>query len=465
MPHVHFIAIGGTGMSGIAKVLLEMGYVVSGSDLKETEGTRRLESMGASVFLGHRANNLDRPDVVVVSSAVPEDNEELLEAKARSIPVLHRGEMLAKLMEGRKGISVAGAHGKTTTTSMIAMVLEKGGLNPTVLVGGEVADFGGNAKLGRGEYLVAEADESDGSFLKLRPHLAVVTNIDDDHLDYYGSIGNIVAAFGDYIRNVGDDGFRVLCFDDPRVRSIASGIGGRNVTYGITGAWDYTAINVNLEAWTSSFDVRLRGEPAGRLTLQIPGIHNVVNSLAAIAVGMEVGLSLEAVRDALEGFHGVQRRLQTIACAGGIRILDDYGHHPTEIATTLKAVRQATKGKIICVFQPHRFSRTFLLQDEFGTAFHVADEVILLDIYPGPGEKPLDGVTSEMIASSIRRRDGKKVAYIREKDEAVRVAAGMAMPGDVIITVGAGDVWTLAPRIATILRDRAAAGHGHAHPT
>ncbi|MGE5484952.1 MAG: UDP-N-acetylmuramate--L-alanine ligase [Ignavibacteriales bacterium] len=473
MSHVHFVAIGGAGMSGIAKVLLEMGYTVSGSDLKSSDGTRRLESMGASVYLGHDAGNVREADVVVVSSAVPEDNEEIIEARARNIPVIHRGEMLARLMEGRKGISVAGTHGKTTTTSMIAMALEKGGLDPTVLVGGEVADFGGNAKLGSGEYLVTEADESDGSFLRLRPHIAVVTNVDDDHLDYYGTIENVTAAFHEYIQGVQGSGFAVLCCDDARVRAIAfegdpgtggARAGGRSVSYGVTGDWDYRAGNISLKSWSSSFDVFHNGHNVGEMGLQIPGIHNVVNSLAAIAVGMEIGLEFDAIKQALSTFHGVQRRIQRVGVRGGVTVLDDYAHHPTEIRTTLKAVRQAVDGRIIVVFQPHRFSRTCLLQDEFGRAFELADEVIVMDIYPGPGEKPIKGVTSELVVSSILRRQGKRATYIREREAVARTAVRMAMPGDTIITVGAGDVWKLGDRMLELLDTDTGAARGHAHP-
>lgn len=465
MTHVHFIAIGGTGMSGIAKVLLEMGHTVSGSDLKASEGTRRLESMGASVFLGHRAENIQGADVVVVSSAVPEDNEELKAAKAQRIPVIHRADMLARLMHGRKGITIAGAHGKTTTTSMIAMVLEKGGLSPTVLVGGEVADFGGNAKLGDGEFLVAEADESDGSFLKLRPHIAVVTNIDDDHLDYYGDVQRIIDAFRQYILATGDNGFRVLCFDDPRVRALAAEVGGGVVSYGTSSDCDYSATGVSLGSWASSYTLIRRGKPAGLVELQIPGRHNVTNSLAAIAVGMEIGLDFDSVRQALADFHGVQRRTETIGVANGVRVLDDYAHHPTEIRTTLKAVRQATSGKVICIFQPHRFSRTFLLQDEFGTAFSQADEIVVLDIYPGPGERPMEGVTSDLLVSSILRHEGRTARHVHDWDEAAEMTARMAMPGDTIITVGAGDVWKLSHTVLKILERGDGAERGHAHPS
>lgn len=452
-------------MSGIAKVLLEMGHTVSGSDLRSSDGTRRLESMGASVYIGHQASNVVEPDVVVVSSAVPDDNEEIREARARNIPVIHRGEMLARLMEGRKGISIAGTHGKTTTTSMIAMALEKGGLDPTVLVGGEVADFGGNAKLGGGEYLVTEADESDGSFLRLRPNVAVVTNIDDDHLDHYGSIGNIMDAFSEYIRGVRDSGLRVLCFDDQRIRAISSeGCHSRLVSYGLAGDWDYRAANVSLKSWASSFEVFHHGRKVGVMELQIPGVHNVVNSLAAAAVGMEIGLDFDTIREALSYFRGVQRRLQLIGVSGGVRVIDDYAHHPTEILATLRAVRQSAEGRIICVFQPHRFSRTRLLRDEFGPALELADEVIVMDIYPGPGEKPIEGVTSEVIISSMLRLQGKRGRYIRDREEVARTAARIAMPGDTVITVGAGDVWKLGDRLLELLDTDTGAARGHAHP-
>jgi len=458
MQHVHFIAIGGAGMSGIAKVLLEMGYRVSGSDLKESDGTRRLEGMGAKVCLGHRAGNIEHPDLVVVSSAVSEDNEELQAARSKGIPVVHRGEMLAKLMDGRKGVSVAGAHGKTTTTSMIALVLEKGGLDPTVLVGGEVADFGGNAKLGSGEYLVAEADESDGSFLKLRPYIAVATNIDNDHLDYYGTFESLVDAFFHYISNVSDGGLKVLCFDDPNLRSMAGRLSGRSVSYGVGGGSDFEAADVHLEGWGSSFEATFKGKRLGGVTLAVPGIHNVVNSLAAIAVGCEVGLPFKVISEALSGFHGVQRRLQTVGVACGVRVMDDYAHHPTEIRTTLKAVKDATEGRVICIFQPHRFSRTVILKEEFGSAFDLADEVILLDVYPGPGEKPIEGVTSELIEASMLRHGRRRPRYIRNRDEAARVAASLGFPGDVVMTMGAGDVWQLGPLVLRYLKEGEEAG-------
>lgn len=447
---IHFIGIGGAGMSAIAKVLLEAGNIITGSDLKRSEVTARLEEMGATIHIGHRVTNLGHADMVVVSSAIPANNVELVAAREAGIPVIQRGEMLAQLMEGRKGIAVAGAHGKTTTTSMISLTLERGGLDPTVLIGGEVNDIGGNAKLGGGEYLVAEADESDGSFLKLRPRIAVVTNVEDDHLDYYGTPEKIVEAFSTFVNQVPEDGLAVLCADNANAARIARTCRRRVVTYGLENAADYEARNISHQALRSSFEVWERGVCLGTLSLSVPGKHNILNALAAVAVAREVGIDLSVVRCALADFHGVHRRFELVGEVGGIYVVDDYGHHPTEIKATLSAAKLGHFNRIICVFQPHRYTRTKFLHREFGTAFRQADELIITDIYPA-GEAPIAGVSSKLIVDAVAAQDGPYPVYIPKLKDVVPYLLGRLRPGDLVLTVGAGNVWTVGVELVAAL--------------
>lgn len=449
---VHFVGIGGAGMSAIAKVLLEMGYNISGSDLKPSSTIQRLESLGASTYIGHRRENLNAPDLLVVSSAIPEANVEVVAAREANIPIYTRGEILAELMNMKRGIAVAGSHGKTTTTSMISLVLEKNGLDPTFLIGGELNDIGGNAKLGTGEYLVAEADESDGSFLRLQPEIAVVTNIENDHLDYYGTVDKIVEAFAAFVAAVKKGGVAVLCRDSYLVEKIIPGVKGRVITYGIhqqeahLTARDITPLDLG-----SRCRVYRGGRELGQLTLKVPGEHNVANSLAAVAVGLELGLSFSQIAEALETFRGVHRRFELLGEVAGIKVVDDYAHHPTEIRATLKAARAGIFNRIIVIFQPHRYTRTKFLKAEFGRAFTAADEVIVTDIYSA-GEQPIPGITGETIAAEIGAQ-GIRVKYIEEMAEIPRYLKGRLGRGDLVLTIGAGDVWKVGEELVACLKE------------
>lgn len=439
MQHVHFVAIGGAGMSGIAQVLLAQGYRVSGSDAKHSRWTARLAELGAQVYLGHRAEHVNGADLVVVSSAIDTGNAEVGAARERGIPVVHRGDMLARLMAEKKGIGVAGAHGKTTTSAMIAMVLEGCGYHPTVLVGGEVIDLPGNAKLGRGEYLVAETDESDGSFLKLRPRIAVVTNIDDDHLDYYGTITSIRAAFSAYLDGVPPDGRCVLCADDDHLQQLAAGSSWPVTWYGLHRPAHWQAGEVCQEGWRLSFAAFRDGWRQGNVDLGVIGEHNVANALAALAVAESVGISFSQAAQELARFRGVARRMERIGQARGVWVVDDFAHHPTEVRASLETVAKTTPGRVICIFQPHRYSRTRQLADDFGKAFRAAHHVFLADIYAGPGELPQPGVDAGLIARALAA-NGKAVTWLPDRDALVEASCRVARPGDVIMTVGAGDV-------------------------
>jgi UDP-N-acetylmuramate--alanine ligase len=440
-------------MSGLAGLLLALGWRVSGSDLKPSPVTDRLVSLGATVFQGHAAEHLGSCDLVVVSSAIKSDNPELAAARARGIPVWHRGEMLAELMRVRKGIAVAGTHGKTTTTAMLALVLTAGGYDPTVLVGGEVATLGGNARLGRGEYMVAEADESDGSFLLLKPHVAVVTNIENDHLDYYQNVANIVAAFGRFVQGVDPDGAVVLCADDANVRKMLPGIRSRVITYGLTSRdADYTVRERSLNGAGATGEVFYRGRSLGTVRLSVPGRHNLANALAVIAVGRLLGLELPAMVGPLADFRGAGRRFQLLGEVRGVRVVDDYAHHPTEIRATLAAARTTGCRRVLCAFQPHRYTRTKLLHEEFGPAFADADVVVISDVY-GAGEPPIEGVTGELIAGSVRRFK-PQVVYLPRLEEVTSYLAGIARPGDLIITMGAGNIWEAGAALVRELEAR-----------
>jgi len=438
--HIHFVGIGGIGMSGIAEVLLNLGYQVSGSDLQETDLTQRLASMGARIFYGHRQSNLHEADVVVTSTAVKNDNPEVLEAHYRSIPVIPRAEMLAELLKMKFSIAVSGMHGKTTTTSMIATLLARGGLDPTVVIGGKLGSIGSNARLGNGEVIVAEADESDGSFLKLGPSIAVITNIDREHLDYYRDIQDIKEAFLKFSNLVPFYGSTVLCMDDEHVRDILPGIKRRTITYGITRAADYQARNISIQGASSLYDVYYRGEKLGEIRLNVPGLFNVYNSMAAVAVGRELDMDFSRIHEGLKAFTGVHRRLEVKGQVNDITVVDDYGHHPTEIVATLAAAKQVWKDRLIVIFQPHRYTRTRALFKEFLTAFYDADVLVVMDIYAA-SEAPIEGVNSRSLSEGIQNKGHKQVKYLGGPDRVVEYLLETARPGDTIITQGAGNVW------------------------
>jgi UDP-N-acetylmuramate--alanine ligase len=437
---LHFVGIGGSGMSGIAEVLLTLGYRVSGSDLAASEATRRLESLGGTIFIGHRAAHVEGAQVVVISSAVAPSNVEVVAARERMIPVIPRAEMLAELMRLKYGIAVAGAHGKTTTTSMIATVLAHGGLDPTAVIGGKLNRFGGPAKLGQGEFLVAEADESDGSFLKLSPTIAVVTNIDREHLDHYGDLDRIKQAFLDFMNKVPFYGTVILCLDEPHLQALLPRIEKRSRTYGRTSHADLTAREIAFGPKGTQFAAVLNGTDLGRFSLSAPGGHNVSNAMAAILVGLELDLPVEAIRDGLAQFSGVERRFQIRGEAGGVIVVDDYGHHPTEIRATLAGAKEGWGRRVVVVFQPHRYTRTRDLFADFCTAFYQADVLVVTDIYPA-GETPIAGVTAQALAAAIREHGHRDATYAESRETAVERVAKTVRPGDMVITLGAGDVW------------------------
>ncbi|MBN1883495.1 MAG: UDP-N-acetylmuramate--L-alanine ligase [Deltaproteobacteria bacterium] len=436
---VHFVGIGGIGMSGIAEVLLNLGYEVSGSDLKRSDITQRLSDMGAKIHYGHAEKNLEDADVVVASTAVKNDNPEVKAAEERTIPVIPRAEMLAELMRIKYGIAVAGTHGKTTTTSMIATLLGVGNLDPTIVIGGKLDFIGSNAKLGEGQFLVAEADESDGSFLMLTPTITVVTNIEEEHMDHYGCLEEIREDFITFVNSVPFYGLNVLCLEHENVQGIIPRVNRRFVTYGFSPQADFYASRVRFEGLTSTFDVNFRGEGWGEITLHMPGAHNVLNSLSAVAVGMEVGLDFATIQRGLNGFTGVHRRFQVKGEKAGVTVVDDYGHHPTEIIATLKAARNIWNGRIIAVFQPHRYTRTRDAFEGFLTAFFAADVLVMTDIYPA-GEDPIPGVTAKSLFDGIRERGMKEAYFIPDKKKVAGKLAELVRPGDMVITLGAGDI-------------------------
>jgi UDP-N-acetylmuramate--alanine ligase len=452
---VHFVGIGGVGMSGIAEVLKNLGYEIRGSDIRESENTRRLESLGIPITIGHRPENVKGAHVVVVSSAIPADNPEVLAARQHSIPVIPRAEMLAELARLKYSILIAGAHGKTTTTSLIASILASGGLDPTVIVGGKLKDIGGNAKLGEGEYLVAEADESDGSFLKLSPTIAVVTNIDREHMDFFKDIKRLKDAFLSFINKVPFYGVSLLFADNEHVKELLPRVQRRFITYGLTQEVDLRAIKIERQGLKSRFEVILKGQSLGSFEVLLPGLHNVCNTLAAIGVAYELGLDMNGVRRVLRDFSGVQRRFEFKGEVSGIKVFDDYGHHPAEIVATLRAGREAIgerNGRFIVVFQPHRYSRTRDLLSDFFDAFRDADKVVLMDIYPA-GEEPINGISSELIYKGIKDT-GKDVIYIRDKVDILKYLNEELRSGDSLLTLGAGDVWKIGEEFLRLKRQR-----------
>jgi UDP-N-acetylmuramate--alanine ligase len=455
---IHFIGIGGAGMSGIAEVLLNLGYQVSGSDLKLSETTERLVRIGGRVFHGHAPANVEGAQVVVYSSAVRPENPELEAARAAAIPVIGRAEMLAELMRMKYGVAVGGSHGKTTTTSMIAAVLARGGLDPTIVVGGRLLAIGANARLGHGQFLVAEADESDGSFLRLNPAVSVVTNIDREHLDYYSGLDALRQAFVYFANRVPFYGVSVLCADDPEVRAILPLVTKRTTLYGTRPEAEIRASAIELVPHGSRFRVHAAGRELGAAELQVPGAHNVLNALAAIAVGLEVEVGFGHIVESLAQFHGVGRRFETRGEAGGVRVVDDYGHHPTEVRATLAAAR-TLGGRVFVLFQPHRYSRTSLLREEFGAAFADAARVWVLDVYAA-GEAPIAGVSARTVVESAAARGASHVVYAPDPAVAAAEAAAAARPGDTVLTLGAGDVWKLGDEVLRALQPAATAGRG-----
>ena len=437
---VHFVGIGGIGMSGIAEVLLNLGYRVTGSDLAASGVTRRLEELGGKVTLGHSASNVEGADVVVVSSAVRPTNEEVVDARRRQIPVIPRAEMLAELMRMKYGVAIAGSHGKTSTTSMVAQVLAGTGLDPTIVIGGRLGILGSNAKLGKGDLLVAEADESDGSFLHLSPTIAVVTNIDAEHLDHYGSLSRLQDAFVDFLNKVPFYGTGIVCLDDPGVRSILPRLERRVFTYGLAEGADLTADRIELKEFTARFEAFRRGKSLGPLTLAVPGRHSISNGLAAIAVGLELEVPFGAIASHLSSFRGADRRFQLKGEVKGILVIDDYGHHPVEIQATLQAARRGWDRRTIVVFQPHRYSRVKALAKEFAGSFELADVVVVTEIYPA-GEDPIPGVSGDGLATAIRDRGHPDVIFVPDLKDVPDILFSSVRPGDMVITLGAGSVW------------------------
>ncbi len=450
---IHFVGIGGIGMSGIAELLLNLNYEVSGSDLRGTATTDRLASLGGTVHVGHRAEHVQGADVVVVSSAVPPDNPEVARARAETIPVIPRAEMLAELMRMKYGIAVAGSHGKTTTTSLIATVLAEGGMDPTMVIGGRLNSLGSNARLGGGDFLVAEADESDGSFLMLSPTVAVVTNIDPEHLDHYKDMENLKEAFLRFVGKVPFYGLVVLCMDHPNVCGLLPQVRKRHATYGLSRQADFRAQDIRREGWETRFRVVRHEEDLGEIRLRMPGLHNVSNALAAVVVGHELDLDFSVVKQGLENFQGIQRRLEIKGKQGGIAVVDDYAHHPAEIRATLDAARRGWDKRILAVFQPHRYTRTQLCFEDFLGAFHDADSVIVTDIYAA-GEKELMGVHAKRLAEGIRRQGHKEVHYIQGFPEIVSHLSEVCHEGDMVLTLGAGDVYRVGEMLLEDLKNR-----------
>ncbi len=442
---IHFIGIGGSGMSGLAEVLLNMGYSVAGSDLKSSEVTDRIVALGGRVFVGHAASNVEGAQVVVYSSAVRPENPELVAARAAGVPVIARADMLAELMRMKYGVAVGGSHGKTTTTSMVASVLSRGGMDPTIVVGGRLRALGSNAKLGHGRFLVAEADESDGSFLRLAPAVTVITNIDREHLDHYADLDEIRQAFTYFANRVPFYGVSVMCVDDEHVRQILPLVTKRTLLYGTREEAEVRAGKIEMLPHESRFEVIAAGETLGWVTLHVPGRHNVLNALAAVAIGLELEIAFAHIAEALDGFRGVGRRFELRGEVNGVRVVDDYGHHPTEVAATLSAAKQQG-GRVLVIFQPHRYSRTDALREEFGRCFGDADLVWVLDVYAA-GETPIPGVTGHTVVEAAHAAGAKHVSYAASGPEAAAAAAAAAKSGDVILTLGAGDVSRLGEHV------------------
>jgi UDP-N-acetylmuramate--alanine ligase len=450
---IHFVGIGGIGMSGIAEVLLNLGFKITGSDVRKTDITERLEKLGARILYGHKEENIIDSDVVVISSAIRADNPEVKKAKELFIPVIQRAEMLAELMRMKYSIAVAGAHGKTTTTSLVSSILGQAGIDPTCVIGGKLNSLGSNAKLGDSKFLVAEADESDGTFLLLFPTIAVVTNIDLEHLDFYKDLNEIKAAFTAFLNKVPFYGLDIICIDNANLQSLIPLLKRRYMTYGLSKQADLRAENVVYEGFTTKFKVIYKGYELGEIALNMPGGHNVVNALAACGVCIELDVPFATIKKALKKFSGVHRRLE-VKWNGDIKLLDDYGHHPTEIKATLAAVRKITKGRIVVVFQPHRYTRTKALMDEFVSSFNEADILIITEIYAA-SEDRIEGITGTVLAENIRAGGHKQVVFAPTKEEAAEKVLEMAEKGDVVVTLGAGDIYKIDERLKSVWSGKA----------
>jgi UDP-N-acetylmuramate--alanine ligase len=436
---IHLVGIGGAGMSGIAEILQASGYTVTGSDLRESETVSRLRGLGIEIFLGHDPTHIGGADVVVYSSAVSRGNPELVAAESERVPVIPRAEMLAELMRMKQGIAVAGSHGKTTTTSLISAVLQAGGLDPTCVVGGRVKSLGSHSRFGTGEVLVAEADESDGSFLRLLPTLVVITNVDAEHLDHYGTVDSLHAAFVDFANRIPFHGSAIVCLDDGGARSLLPRITRRTLTYGLSVEAELTAEGIAIEGIGARFRVRLSGETLGEVRIRMPGTHNVQNALAAIAVGIEFEVPWNAIAEGLDEFSGVERRFEARGERGGVLFIDDYAHHPSEIRATLRAARSVLDRRLVVVFQPHRYTRTRDLLEEFARAFGDADVVILTEIYPA-GEAKLPGVDGRALADALRSVGNRVPEFVAELSELPAALESRVQPGDAVFFLGAGDV-------------------------
>ncbi len=440
---IHFIGIGGSGMSGIAEVLISHGYEVTGSDIGSTAVTDHLEKLGAKISFKHAAENIEGSQVVVVSSAIKPDNVEVVRAREKMIPVIPRAEMLAELMRMKYGIAIAGTHGKTTTTSLVATVLAGGHLDPTVVIGGRLMNIGSHAQMGQSEFLVAEADESDGSFLKLSPTIAMVTTLDEEHMDFYKTLDNMKEVFLTFINKIPFYGTAIICLDDVNLQSLIPRIEKRYITYGLTSQADYTARNISVEGLKNRFTVYHAGKKLGRIYSGALGEHNVLNTLAAVAVGMELNLDFPTIARALQDFSGVQRRFEIVHQSDELILVDDYGHHPVEIKATLKTARDVwPERRLVAVFQPHRFSRTQHLMRDFWSAFNDSDHLIVMDIYPA-GEKPIEGVHASKIVEGVRNLGHKNAEYIKNRSDVVPHLLKILKPGDVVMTLGAGNIWEL----------------------
>ena len=436
--HIHIIGIGGAGLSGIAEILLSLDFWISGSDLSQSETTEHLAALGAKVYYGHAAEQISGADVVVVSPAVPPQNPEVVEAKNRKIPVIRGAEMLAEIMRMKSSVAISGTHGKTTTTAMTAAVLEK--LDPTVIVGGKLVSLGSHARIGRGEIMVVEADEAYGSIEKFFPTIAVVTSVDADHLDYYNSVEEIGETFLKFVNKVPFYGTGVLCLDQENIQRLVPRLEKRYVTYGIETRADLTAEQIRVDGPTSHYNVRARGDILGEVHLKMPGRHNISNALAAIAVGLELEVPFDQLRDALESFQGVHRRFEVIGQANGIIVVDDYAHNPAKLKATFRAARESYNRRIVAVFQPHRYQRVKHLAEEFSKSFYETDVLIVTSIY-GAEEAPVEGVTAENLTQAIQAHGHRRASYIPDKAEVARALMKIVRPNDIVITVGAGDIW------------------------
>ena len=453
--NIHFIGIGGAGMSALAYVLIKRGYDVSGSDLNAGHMSAHLAEEGAMVFMGHDACQVDDVDGVVISTAIHANNPELVAAQKKGIPVLHRSDVLAALLNDADGVAVAGAHGKTTTSAMISCIAVESGVDPTVVIGGEVASLGGNALNGNGPHVIAEADESDGSFLKFYPHLAVVTNIEDDHLDHYGTEENIYQAFKQFLGNIKEGGKAILCVDNPKVRRLAQETEKTVLTYGMIGEGaDYTARNITYDVHGTTYELYYHDKFVTEVHLVVPGRHNVLNSMGAFAAAREMGIEVEKILASLKKFGGAKRRFETKGKVDGVWVVDDYAHHPTEIGVTIKAALQTKPERLLCVFQPHRYTRTKLLFDEFCECFRGCDELVIVDVYSA-GEDPIAGTNSAKLVEGIKAATGQRVLYIPRLSKAEEYLQEQAQTGDLIMTIGAGDVFKIGEELVRELERNA----------